>query len=67
MLVVARVTQFTERAVTPLEISGSQVIKHQGALGQVSFSQSIFDAGLLRQQPVHSLIELILGEGVEMK
>src|SRR5258705_10089868 len=35
--------------------------------GRVPFGQIILDASLLRQQPVHGLVEFILGEGVEME
>ena len=37
LLVVARVTQFAERAVTSLEIGGGQVVEHQRSLRQVAF------------------------------
>jgi hypothetical protein len=67
LLVIARVAEFAERAVPPFEIGGGQIVEHQSALGQVPLGQSIFDAGLLGQQPIHGLIEFVLGNGFEMK
>jgi len=38
-LVIAGVTQFTQRAVTAFEVSGSQIVKHQTAVGEMALSQ----------------------------
>ena len=59
--------QFGERAVPSFEIGGGQIVEHQRSLGQVLFGQSSLDAGLLRQQPIHGLIEFILGDRIEME
>src|SRR6266545_3374651 len=57
----------SERTVAALEISGGQIIEDQCSLSQVAFGQRPFDASLLRQQPVHRLIEFVLGNRIEME
>ena len=50
-------TEFGQRTVTPFEVSGGQIIKHQAALREMAFGKRLLDAGLLWEQPVHSLVE----------
>src|SRR5204863_7920208 len=56
-LVVPRVAEFGQRTMAPFEVSRSQIIKHQAALGEMAFGKRLLDARLLWEQPVHSLVE----------
>src|SRR5258708_13216319 len=47
-----------EWAVAAFKVSGTDVIKNQGAFGEVSFGESIFDTLLPLEQPVERAIEL---------
>ena len=66
-LIVPGVTEFTKRAVASLEVSGGQVVKHQGTVGELTFGEFLLDAGLLWKQPVHGLVEFGLIGGIQME
>jgi len=66
-LTVAGVTEFGQRTMAAFEISGSQVIEHQAAVGKVAFGQLLLDARLPWQQPVHGLVEFSLVGGIDLE
>ena len=66
-LVVAGMAEFGKRAMTAFEISGGQIVEHQAAVREVTFGEFPLDAGLLGEQPVHSLVEFGLIGGIHME
>ena len=63
-LVVSRVTEFGQRTVAAFEVSGGQVIEDEATLGEMALGQDLLDASLLREQPVHSLVEFGFISGI---
>jgi hypothetical protein len=59
-LAIARITKLGQRATTPLEIRGRDVVEHQLTIGQVAAREPVLDSALARQQPVQRPVELIL-------
>ena len=54
-----------ERAVPSLEISRSDIVKHQRAFLEMAAGETVFDEGLLRAQPVERGINLTHRDGAE--
>ena len=65
--VVSGMTEFGQRTVAPLEVSGGQIIEHQTALGEMALGQCLLNARLLREQPVHSLVEFGFISGIQVE
>ena len=65
--VVTRVTEFGQRTVAPFEVSGGQIIEHQAALGEMEFGKGLLDARLLREQPVHCLVQFGFIRGIQVE
>ena len=56
---VARVAEARQRTVVALKISGSHIVEHQTTIGEVTLGESLLDALLSRQQPIHGLVQII--------
>ena len=52
-------SQLCQRTTTPLEIRRGHIVEHQRTAGEVPFGQTVFDAALTREQPVHSVVQII--------
>src|SRR5213075_101848 len=63
---IAGMAEAGERAVAAFKVSGADVIEDQGALGKMTFGESVFDFLLTQKQPIHGVIELgFLDGGVQ--
>ena len=60
-LAVAVVAEAGQRAGLPLVVAAGDVVEHQRPVAQVPPGQLLLDRRLPLQQPVHGVVELILG------
>ena len=56
--IVAGVTEFRQRTVTALEVSGGEVVENRGSILELALGQFPLDPGLPFQQPVHGGVKL---------
>ena len=58
-LAVAAVTTLRQRAAVSLEVTGSQVVQHEGVVVQMALCQALLDTALAAHQPVHRGVQLV--------
>ena len=53
-------TELRQGALAALEVRRGDVVEDQAAVSQMPAGQGLLDPGLLREQPIHGRVEVVL-------